>query len=266
MSDTPFKIMGIINVTPDSFSDGGLYDDRQAAIEHGWRLIEEGADILDIGGESTRPGADPITEQQEIDRVVPVIEGLKDAPAIISIDTYHAATIKAALEAGAGMVNDVTALSGDSGSLEAAQGAGRICLMHMQGTPRTMQENPQYDDVVQDVFNYLAERIQICTDNGISKDKLIADPGIGFGKTLEQNLVLLKNLGKFHELGTEILLGVSRKRFIGAISGEQQADKRIAGSLAAVSWGLSSGVQYYRVHDVAETRQALRVYQAILDS
>lgn len=258
--------MGIINITPDSFSDGGLYDHAEIAVEHGLRLIDEGADILDIGGESTRPGAEPVSVQQEIDRVLPVIEELKDCPAKLSIDTYHAETMKAALAAGASIINDVTALTGDDNSLEVALGAEQICLMHMLGKPQTMQDDPQYQDVVEDVYAYLKERIETCVSAGISKDKLVVDPGIGFGKTLDQNLKLLKNLSRFKDLGVAVLLGASRKRFIEAISGEKNPQERVPGSLATVNWGLSCGVDIVRVHDVAETRQAMLVYQAILES
>ena len=260
------KIMGIINVTPDSFSDGGLYETAQNAIEHGWRLIEEGADVLDIGGESTRPGAQPVPVDEEIKRVVPVIEALKDAPAILSIDTRHAETMQAALAAGAVMVNDVTALEGDKDSLKAAAKADYVCLMHMQGQPQTMQASPDYDDVVEDVYAYLQQRIDVCEAGGIAKDRLIVDPGIGFGKTLAHNLALLKHLPRFGDLGCDVMLGASRKSFIGKVTGVENAADRMPGSIAAACWGAGAGIGYVRVHDVADTRQAMQVYQAILDS
>ena len=264
MSYSP-RIMGIVNVTPDSFSDGGQFASVDKAIDHGLRLIDEGADILDIGGESTRPGAVRISIDEEIKRVAPVIEGLVDKGVELSVDTRNSSTMRAALAAGADIINDVTALSWDEKSLDvAAQSRAKICLMHMQGEPQTMQANPVYGDVVSEVYDYLEGRIQVCVEAGIAKDRLMVDVGIGFGKTLDHNLALLRNLERFHALGVPVLLGASRKSFIGHICGEKApADKRLAGSLAAVGQGASQGVQIFRVHDVFETRQFLDVYGAV---
>lgn len=256
--------MGVVNVTPDSFSDGGRFFDVADAIAHGLRLADEGADILDIGGESTRPGAAAVAVAEEIDRVLPVIEGLKGRGKIISIDTRNAATMRAALKAGARFINDVTALRGDPDSLAvAAESEAAICLMHMQGEPQTMQQNPSYENVVTDVKTFLATRIAACVEAGIDKSRLVVDPGIGFGKMLSHNLTLLKELGAFQELGVPLLLGVSRKSFIEKIGPGTAAEDRLPGSLAAALWGLQRGVSIFRVHDVAATRQALSVFSAI---
>ena len=255
-------VMGIVNVTPDSFSDGGKFFDPRDAIRHGFKLIEEGADILDIGGESTRPNAEPVSIDDEIARVVPVIKRLAETGKIISIDTRHAETMRAAVAAGAGFINDISALQG-TGSLEvAAQSGLPVCLMHMKGEPTTMQENPVYQDVVMEVFEFLKERINACLQAGISKDQIYADIGIGFGKTLEHNIALFQSLEKFHELGVKLLLGASRKRFIEKIAGGK-ADERLGGSLAAALRSYEAGVHVLRVHDVAQTVQALKVWQAI---
>lgn len=255
-------VMGIVNVTPDSFSDGGKFFDPQDAIKHGLRLIEEGADILDIGGESTRPHAEPVSIDEEISRVVPVIKALAETGKIISIDTRYAETMRAAIEAGVGFINDISALQG-TGSLEvAAQSGLPVCLMHMKGEPKTMQENPVYQDVVAEVFDFLKERVEACNQVGISKENIYADIGIGFGKTLEHNIALFQNLEKFHELGVKLLLGASRKRFIEKIAGGV-TDERLGGSLAAALRGYEAGAHILRVHDVAQTVQALKVWQAI---
>jgi len=258
-------IMGVLNVTPDSFSDGGRLDGPEAAIEAGLAMAEAGADIIDIGGESTRPGAEPVPEAEEAARVLPVIEGLMAAgcPAPISIDTRKATVAEAALAAGARLFNDVSALSHDPASLKAAGKAEAVCLMHAQGDPRTMQENPRYDDVVLDVYDFLAARVAQAEAAGIPRTRLIVDPGIGFGKTLAHNLALLHRLSIFHALGCPVLLGASRKRFIGRLSGVEPAEARLAGSLAAALAGADEGAQILRVHDVAETRQALSVWRAI---
>lgn len=257
-------IMGIINVTPDSFSDGGSYIEAEEAIDHGWRLVEEGADILDIGGESTRPDADPVSPQQEMDRVLPVIEGLKDCGKIISVDTRHAATMLEAANAGAGMINDVTALQQDDESMNAAANSNLpVCLMHMQGTPQTMQQNPQYDDVVTDVRSFLESRINACEEAGITKDRIVIDPGIGFGKTLQHNLTLLHNINELKSLEVPVLLGLSRKSFIEKICPGTPANDRLPGSIAAALWVLEQGADILRVHDVAATRQAVSVFEAI---
>ena len=255
-------IMGIVNVTPDSFSDGGQLNTALQAVEHGLTMIEEGAHVLDIGGESTRPGAAYVTEAEELDRVMPVIEGLVAAkcPVPISIDTRKAGVAKAALAAGARLFNDVSALTHDEDSTAIARKADAICLMHAQGTPETMQQNPTYDDVVLDVFDFLEERVQHAENAGISRDRVIVDPGIGFGKTLSHNVRVLQHLSLLQSLGCAVLLGVSRKGFIGALSGEQVASKRAPGSIAAGIAGLSQGCQALRVHDVAETAQAVAVW------
>lgn len=256
-------IMGVVNVTPDSFSDGGEFLDPQKAIDHGHKLIEEGADILDLGGESTRPGAEPVGHQEEMDRVLPVIEGLKDEKALISIDTRHTDVMREALKAGAGMINDVNALR-DEGAVELAAKAGvPVCLMHMQGNPETMQKNPQYQDVIEDVYKFLKDRVQACLDAGMDQKNIIIDPGIGFGKTLDQNLILLKNIKKFSSIHSPILLGTSRKSFIQKIDCTAEVQDRLPGSLASLLWGYQNGAQLFRVHDVKETAQALKVFAAI---
>lgn len=255
-------VMGIVNVTPDSFSDGGKFFDAEKAIHHGLKLIEEGADILDIGGESTRPDSEPVSVEEEISRVMPVIKALAQTGKIISIDTRNAETMEAAIKAGACFINDVSALQGQ-GSLEAAAKSGLpVCLMHMKGEPKTMQDNPVYADVVAEVFKFLKERIAVCQQAGITKEKIYADIGIGFGKTLEHNLALFQNLEKFHELGVKLLLGASRKRFIEKIAGGA-TDERMGGSLAAALRGFEAGADILRVHDVAQTVQALKTWQAI---
>jgi dihydropteroate synthase len=258
-------VMGVVNVTPDSFSDGGKFYCYNNAIEHGLRLLNEGADILDIGGESTRPGAQVIDPKEEIVRVVPVIKELRNHANRISIDTRNAATMRAALDAGATEINDISAFCHDPESIKvAAEAKVPVYLMHMQGTPQSMQKNPIYNNVLTEVYHYLKERTKACIDAGIKRDNIIIDPGIGFGKTLEHNLVLLKNIRKFSDLDFPVLLGTSRKRFIAALSNNEPADERIGGSLSSVIWGATQGVNIVRVHDVKETVQALKVYRAIL--
>ncbi len=257
-------IMGVVNVTPDSFSDGGDAFEPAAAIERGLALHAAGAAIVDVGGESTRPGAEPVSIDEERARIVPVIEELTRSGAIVSVDTRHAAVMEAAIAAGATVVNDVTALAGDPASLPLmAAGDAAIVLMHMQGDPRTMQLAPYYDDVVAEVCGWLRERMAACEAAGIARNRLAIDPGIGFGKTLEHNLAILSHLDAFAELGRPIVLGVSRKSFIGRLSREEPPKARLAGSLAAGLFAVAQGVQILRVHDVAETRQALAVWQAI---
>lgn len=259
------RLMGVVNVTPDSFSDGGFLQDAYAAVDHGLALAAAGADILDIGGESTRPGAVPVPMAQELERVIPVINGLRGAgcEVPISIDTRKAAVAAAALAAGAQIFNDVSALTYDTASIETAAEASAVCLMHAQGDPRTMQNDPRYDDVLLDVYEYLAGRVAACEMAGIPPHRLVIDPGIGFGKTLAHNLSVLRGLSLFHGLGCPVLLGVSRKGFIGKLSGEAEAPRRAPGSIAAGLAGLAHGVQILRVHDVAETTQAVRVWQAM---
>jgi dihydropteroate synthase len=259
------RIMGVVNVTPDSFSDGGRWLDSGAAIAHGLQLEAEGADILDIGGESTRPGAEPVGLDEELRRVIPVIAALaKQVRAPIAIDTRNAEVMRRAADAGARIINDVSALGHGPSALRVAADTGLpVVLMHAQGDPRTMQLNPHYDDVVLDVYDWLEERIAACEAAGIRRERLIVDPGIGFGKTLDHNLALLGSLGIFHGLGCPILLGASRKSFIGRLSGGVPAPERMPGSVAAALVGIAQGVQIVRVHDVAATRQALAVWEAV---
>lgn len=260
-------VMGVVNVTPDSFSDGGDFYNTDAAIEHGLALIKAGANILDIGGESTRPGATPVEVQEEVRRVIPVIKALAGKGAVISIDTRNADTMQAALSAGANAINDVSALRHDSKSIGVAKEAQvPVFLMHMQGDPQNMQINPQYNNVIDDIYEFLKQRIITCETHGIDADLLCIDPGIGFGKTVGDNLLILRNISKFHDLGVPVLLGASRKSFIGKLSDEEDAGERLGGSLASVIWGLSQGVQIFRVHDVRETVQAFKIYEAIAAS
>ena len=258
------RIMGVINVTPDSFSDGGAFATAQAAIDHGFRLEEEGADLLDIGGESTRPGAAPVTIAQELARVLPVIEGLAGkTQALISIDTRNAAVMRAAAAAGADIINDVAALTHEPDALAAAVETGLpVVLMHAQGDPRTMQDDPRYDDVVTDVFDYLEARVEACVGAGIARSKLIVDPGIGFGKTVQHNLELMAGLSLLHGLGVAVLIGASRKSFIGKLTGVAHAGDRVMGSIGAALAAVSQGAQIVRVHDVKATRDALTVWEA----
>jgi dihydropteroate synthase len=256
--------MGIVNVTPDSFSDGGRLSSVQAAIDHAVRLADEGADILDIGGESTRPGADYVPVEEELARVLPVIEGLRPrTQALISIDTRKAEVMRRAAAAGADILNDVSALTHDPASLGGAVETGLpVILMHAQGDPKTMNDNPQYSDVVLDVFDFLEERIAACVTAGIPKSKLVADPGIGFGKHLPHNVAVMANLALYHGLGVPILLAASRKKLIDHISDVPSPKDRVPGSVAAALAGIAQGVQIVRVHDVAATRQAIAVWQA----
>lgn len=258
--------MGIVNVTPDSFSDGGLYFNPEKAIAHGAQLAQEGASILDIGAESTRPGAVPVAPEEEIRRVIPVIEGLKRKSRWISVDTRNSATMEAALKAGANAINDISSLSYDPRSVSVvAEAKVPVFFMHMQGNPQTMQEKPFYNNVLKDVFEYLKQRITFFETNRIDEKNLIADPGIGFGKTLEHNLLILRNISQFHDLGVPIMVGASRKSFIEKICGDIPAHDRLGGSLSTALWTFSQGVQFFRVHDVKETVQALKVYASIAD-
>jgi len=265
VADRP-AIMGILNVTPDSFSDGGLFLDPDKARAHGRALVQAGADILDIGGESTRPGSDPVPAAEEIARTVPVIAALHgDGTGPMSIDTRKADVAEAALAAGAAIVNDVSGLGFDPGlaPLLAARGAP-VCLMHAQGDPKTMQDAPAYDDVTLDVFDWLADRIAMAAAAGIARDRIIVDPGIGFGKTVAHNLQLLRDIAVFHALGCPVLLGASRKRFIGVIGGGETPPDRAHGSVAVALHAVAQGVNILRVHDVAETRQALSLHMALI--
>ena len=257
-------IMGVVNVTPDSFSDGGRFYSAQSAIEHGLRLAAAGAEILDVGGESTRPYAEPIAADEELRRVMPVVEALvKQTQAVISIDTSKAAVARAAVAAGAEIINDVTALAGDPEMLAAAlETSAGVCAMHMQGTPQTMQDAPQYADVTAEVLAYLAARRQTLVTAGIAAARIALDPGIGFGKTHQHNLTLLANCYRFHELGAPLVLGPSRKGFIAKVIGDKQAD-RTAGTVGVALALASQGVQVLRVHDVAPVRQALLLFEAV---
>jgi dihydropteroate synthase len=258
------RIMGIVNVTPDSFSDGGNFLAAQSAIDHGLRLAEEGADILDIGGESTRPGSDTVPIDEELRRVLPVIEGLRaKTDARISVDTRKAEVMRRAAAAGADILNDVSALTYDPAALEAAAETGLpVMLMHAQGDPKSMNDNPQYSDVVLDVFDFLEQRIDACEKAGIPKTKLVVDPGIGFGKHLHHNVAVLSAMSLYHGLGVPVLLGASRKKLIGQLCKVEDAKDRVPGSIAAALHSVGQGVQLIRVHDVAATRQALAIWQA----
>lgn len=256
--------MGVVNVTPDSFSDGGLYLDPEAAIAHGRELAEAGAGILDVGGESTRPGAEAVDTDEELRRVVPVIRGLSESGCRISVDTSKARVAEAALEAGAEIVNDVTALRGDPAmaSVCAERGA-TVVLMHMLGEPRTMQEDPRYDDVVAEVKGFLAERLEFAVAAGIAEERVWLDPGIGFGKTAAHNMELLRRLGELRDLGRPLVIGTSRKSFIGRVDGSA-AGERLGGTIASSVLAAAEGAEVLRVHDIAEMRQALAVTAAIL--
>ena len=257
------RIAGVINVTPDSFSDGGRHLDPGAAIAHGLRLVEEGADLLDVGGESTRPGAQPVSAADEIARVVPVIGALaKQVTVPIAVDTSQPEVMRAAVAAGAGMINDVYALRREGALDAAAQLKVPVALMHMLGEPRTMQEDPRYDDVVSDVRRFLAERIFACEMSGIDKKRLLADPGFGFGKTLEHNLELLRGLDQLAALGVPLLVGLSRKSMIGKLTG-RDVGGRAAGSAAAALIAVQKGAKIVRVHDVGITRDVLAVWEGV---
>jgi dihydropteroate synthase len=257
------RIAGIVNVTPDSFSDGGDFLDPARAIEHGLKLVEEGADLLDIGGESTRPGADAVSVEDEIARVVPVIAALaKQTSVPIAIDTSKPEVMRAAVDAGAGLINDVLALRRDGALDAAADLRVPVCVMHMQGDPRTMQDAPHYDDVVADVHRFLAERLFACQMAGIDKKKILVDPGFGFGKTLEHNLELLRGLERFAELAP-VMAGLSRKATIGTLTGRERPLDRAVGSAAAALIAVQKGAMIVRVHDVAITRDALAVWHAV---
>lgn len=259
------KVMGVLNVTPDSFSDGGRLANAAQAVATGLALVTAGADCLDIGGESTRPGAEPVSEAEELQRVIPVIEGLIRAGCSVplSIDTRNAAVARAALAAGAVLFNDVSALGHDPDSAGVAAMAGAVCLSHAPLDPRVMHLDPRYDDVLLEVYDYLAERIALAESAGVPRARILVDPGIGFAKTMAHNLVLIRRLGVLHALGCGILLGVSRKRFIGVLGAEPRADRRGPGSIAAGLVGLGEGAQILRVHDVAETAQAVAVWRAL---
>ncbi len=261
--------MGIVNVTPDSFSDGGHHATPDQAIAHAHALIHDGADLLDIGGESTRPGASPVSLQEEMDRVMPVIEGLcQNISVPISIDTRRPEIARAAIKAGAHIWNDVSALRASPASLQTAADLNvPVVLMHMRGEPGTMQDHPHYTDVVAEVITFLRERVQAAMAAGVQKENIIIDPGIGFGKRLKDNLALMQALGQIIEkTGQRLLFGASRKRFIEGLDPGASPDNRLGGSLASALWSAQAGAHMIRVHDVKETVQALRVWQAIKDA
>ena len=266
--DPAFRIMGVVNVTPDSFSDGGQYLDALAAIAHGLELEAEGAVILDVGGESTRPGAAPVAENEELRRVLPVIDGLLGAGcrAQISIDTSKSGVAARALQAGATLVNDVTAFRGDPDiAAVVAEANAECCLMHMLGTPRTMQLDPHYDDVVGEIKAFLEERMAFAIAHGIAEDRIMLDPGIGFGKTVEHNLELLRRLGELVELGRPVVIGTSRKSFLGKITG-REVDDRVAATVATNVLAYERGARVFRVHDVAPVHDALKVTAATVSA
>jgi len=257
-------VMGVLNVTPDSFSDGGEFVDRDKAVEHGVRMASEGAAIIDVGGESTRPGSEPVTASEQIRRVVPVIKALLEKVDVaISIDSYDVEVAKAALEAGASMINDITAL-GDARMGElAAERDVPVVLMHMQGSPKTMQVEPKYDDVVGEVSEFLLGRAKRAEDFGIARERIFIDPGIGFGKTLEHNILLLKNLDRFVSSSYRVLVGPSRKSFLGKITGRENPAERIFGTAATVALSVAAGVSVVRVHDVAEMVDVVKIANAL---
>ena len=259
-------VMGILNVTPDSFSDGGDFLDPDTAVAHALEMVAQGADIIDIGGESTRPGAAPVSEADEIRRTVPIIARIRaqsDIP--LSIDTMKAGVAAEAIAAGADIINDVSALEADARMVEvAAQHRAGVILMHMKGTPRTMQDNPVYENVVEDVCNYLRSRIDFAEQHGVARDRIIIDPGIGFGKTLEHNLVLLRELPALSALNVPLLVGASRKRFIGLITSRENPEDRRAGSLGAAAWAVANGAHILRVHDVLDTCDVCRMLDTFI--
>ncbi len=259
-------IMGVLNITPDSFSDGGQFLDKQRAIDHAHEMAEQGAAIIDIGGETTRPGSDPVPPDEQIRRVLPVIEAIRPTlDAVISVDTTSAAVATAALDAGADLINDISAGLFDPELLpRVAQRGVPIVLMHMQGTPRTMQQNPRYQDVVAEVRQFLAARIAAAEAAGIAPQQIIIDPGIGFGKTVDHNLALLRHLDALHPLGRPILVGTSRKAFIGAITGVADPARRVMGTAATVAWSIAKGAAIIRAHDVDAMRQVRDMVEAIM--
>jgi len=258
-------VMGVLNVTPDSFSEGGQFFDTERAIEHGLKMATDGAAVIDVGGESTRPGSAPIAASEQIERVIPVIEALaKKIDVPISIDTYNIEVAKAALGAGAGMINDITALSNERMAELAVEQKVPVVLMHMQGTPATMQAEPKYEDVVNEVSDFLVGRAKQAEQFGIPRNRVFIDPGIGFGKTLEHNLLLLRNIDKFVATGYRVLVGTSRKSFIGKLTGKEKTADRIYGTAATVALCVAAGVSIVRVHDVAEMVDVVNVANALL--
>jgi dihydropteroate synthase len=260
-------VVGILNITPDSFSDGGDFLDPEAAAVHAAAMLDEGAGVLDVGGESTRPGSDPVSQEEEIRRVVPVIERILSVrpEAVISVDTYRSGTATVALEAGASLVNDVTALRGDPRMASVIQEVGcQVILMHMQGEPKTMQKEPHYEEVVREVKDFLAERAEYAVAAGVGPENIIVDPGIGFGKNLDHNLDLLNNLDAIVDLDLPVLIGASRKSFMERITGVQEAKDRVSGTVATTVLAYERGATFFRVHDVRANREALAVAEAVL--
>jgi dihydropteroate synthase len=262
------RVMGILNVTPDSFADGGRYNRLDSALKHAEEMAAQGADIIDIGGESTRPGAQPVSENEELDRVIPVIEKVAASVGVaLSVDTSKPAVMAAAVRAGAAMINDINALRAAGAMRTVAELGVPVCLMHMQGQPRTMQHSPQYADVVAEVRTFLQERVEECIRAGVQRSRLLIDPGFGFGKTLQHNVQLMRNLSAFKELDLPLVLGFSRKTMLGFLLGGEQpvpVEQRLYGSLAAVAWSVLQGVHIMRVHDVAPTVDLIRVLTAIM--
>ena len=256
------RVMGILNVTPDSFSDGGMFVEREKALGHARRMAADGADIIDVGGESTRPGALPVPEDVELERVVPLVEALAREGLRVCVDTTKPAVMRAALAAGAGMVNDVRALREPGAVAALAASKAAVCLMHMQGEPRTMQAEPRYDDVVRAVREFLVERARACEAAGIARDRIVIDPGLGFGKTVAHNLALLRSLGELKAAGYPVMAGISRKSTLGRIAG-RDVNELVAASVAAALAAVAHGASIVRVHDVRETVDALKVWQAI---
>ncbi len=258
------KVMGIINVTPDSFSDGGRFNHIDQALAHAYTLIEEGADMLDIGGESTRPGADPVSIEEEINRVLPVVQALKGCGVPLSIDTRHHELMERVLDVGVEMINDVTALI-DPLAVECCRKAEvKVCIMHMQGEPNTMQHKPHYTNVVEEIYDFLTKRVNELVAAGINRDKIYIDPGFGFGKTVDHNLKLLQQLSRFRELGCPLLIGVSRKSFLGKVT-NTNINERMVPSVVAALWAALSGADILRVHDVKQTKQTLTMWQAMAE-
>lgn len=255
-------IMGIVNVTPDSFSDGGHFYSPERAIAHALQLVEQGADLLDIGGESTRPGAQPVSVEEELSRILPVLEGLSHCDVPLSVDTLKPGVMRAAIRAGADMINDVNALRADGAMQAVADSGVAVCLMHMQGEPRTMQQAPRYQNVVAEVKDFLAARVAVAEQEGIARERIVIDPGFGFGKSLEHNLALLRGLGEFQELGVPLLAGLSRKSMLGALTG-LPVEERMVPSVAAAVIAALKGAKILRVHDVKETKQALQIVGAL---
>jgi len=259
-------VMGVLNVTPDSFYDGGNFFSESAAVDHALQMAADGADIIDVGGESTRPGSEPTSLDDELKRVIPVIEGIrKHSDITLSIDTYKAQVAKAAIAAGVDMVNDISALSFDGQMADTVAEAGvPVIIQHIKGTPRNMQVNPSYDDVIGEISQFFVKRIAFARDHGVEGDRIIIDPGIGFGKRLQDNLTIIRELGRLKELGQPILIGTSMKSFIGRITGSDRLEDRVEGTLASVAISIWNGVDAVRVHDVVKTRRVVQFMQALM--